>query len=98
MGYWIVTRWIPYRNEPQIKYVSIPNTNKQGMILVGKLIYLSHSQPEIAYVVSVVSQFMHSPSEDHLNSALRILRYLKGSQGKRSMVQEKSLSMNKWLY
>ena len=31
--------------------------------LVGKLIYLSHTQPHIAYVVSVVNQFMHSPHE-----------------------------------
>jgi hypothetical protein len=29
--------------------------------LVGKLIYLSHTRPDIVYVVSVVSQFMHFP-------------------------------------
>jgi hypothetical protein len=29
--------------------------------LVGQLIYLSHTRPNIAYAVSVVSQFMHSP-------------------------------------
>ncbi|XP_047952651.1 uncharacterized mitochondrial protein AtMg00810-like [Salvia hispanica] len=47
--------------------------------LVGKLIYLSHTRPDISYVVGVVSQFMHSPQEDHWEAALRIVRYLKGT-------------------
>ena len=50
--------------------------------LVGKLIYLSHTRPNIAYAVSVVSQFMHCPSEDHMDAVMRILRYLKSSPGK----------------
>ena len=29
--------------------------------LVGRLIYLSHTRPDIAHAVSVVSQFMHLP-------------------------------------
>lgn len=28
-------------------------------ILVGRLIYLSHTKPNIIYVISVISQFMH---------------------------------------
>ena len=32
--------------------------------LVGKLIYLSHTRPDIAYAVGVVSQFMHQPQDD----------------------------------
>ncbi|XP_061354632.1 secreted RxLR effector protein 161-like [Gastrolobium bilobum] len=50
--------------------------------LVGKLIYLSHTRPDIAYSVSIMSRFMHSPSEQHMNAVYRILRYLKGSPGK----------------
>ena len=34
--------------------------------LVEKLIYLAHTKPDIAYVVSVVSQFMYDPCERHL--------------------------------
>lgn len=50
--------------------------------LVGKLIYLSHTCPDIAYVVSVMSQFMHCPSEDHIDVVVRILHYLKSFAGK----------------
>jgi len=49
---------------------------------MGKLIYLSHTHPDIAYVVSVVSQFMHCPSKDHMDAVIRILCYLKSSPGK----------------
>jgi len=34
--------------------------------LMGKLIYLAHTRSDIAYVVSVVSHFMHDPRERHL--------------------------------
>ncbi|CAM8951770.1 unnamed protein product [Rhodiola kirilowii] len=50
--------------------------------LVGKLIYLAHTRPDIAFAVSLVSQFMHCPTEDHLKAVYRILHYLKGSPGK----------------
>ena len=45
--------------------------------IVGKLIYLSHTRPDIAFAVSVVSQFMHSPKQIHFDALLRIVRYLK---------------------
>ena len=50
--------------------------------LVGRLIYLSHTRPDIAFAVSVVSQYMHSPKESHLEAVYEILRYLKGSPGR----------------
>ena len=50
--------------------------------LVGKLIYLSHIRPDIVYAVSVVSQFMHSLGEEHMEAVYRILRYLKGAPGR----------------
>ncbi|XP_019054887.1 PREDICTED: uncharacterized protein LOC109115373 [Nelumbo nucifera] len=60
----------------------VPINKERYQRLVGKLIYLSHTRLDIAYVVSVVSQFMHCPSEDHMNAVMRILRYLKSSPGK----------------
>ena len=40
--------------------------------LVGKPIYLSHTRPDIIFVVSVVSQFMHSPCEVQMEAVLKI--------------------------
>ncbi|KAI5349903.1 hypothetical protein L3X38_002794 [Prunus dulcis] len=40
----------------------VPTDKKRYQQLARKLIYLSHTCPDIAYAVSVVSQFMHSPS------------------------------------
>ncbi|KAJ4703138.1 Retrovirus-related Pol polyprotein from transposon TNT 1-94 [Melia azedarach] len=50
--------------------------------LVGKLIYLSHTRPDISFPVSVVSQFMNNPTEEHMEAVFRILRYLKMTPGK----------------
>ena len=36
--------------------------------LVGKLIYLSHTRPNIGFPVSVVSRFMNKPNEEHLEA------------------------------
>ena len=59
-----------------------PSVDKgQYQRLVGKLIYLSHTRLDIAFLVSVVSQFMHAPIEEHLNAVHRILQYLKMTLG-----------------
>jgi len=50
--------------------------------LVGRLIYLCHTRPDISYAVSVVSRYMHDPRQGHLEAVYRILRYLKNSHGK----------------
>jgi hypothetical protein len=49
---------------------------------MGKLIYLTVIRPDILFVVSQISKFMHS-SITHLDTINRILRYLKGTPGKR---------------
>nr|GEY51307.1 putative RNA-directed DNA polymerase [Tanacetum cinerariifolium] len=47
--------------------------------MVRKLIYLSHTRPNIAYDVGVVCQYMHQPQVDHMHAVLRIVRYLMGT-------------------
>jgi hypothetical protein len=50
--------------------------------LMSQLIYLSHIWPDIAYVISVVSRFMHNLSEVHMSVVFRILQYLKSAPRK----------------
>jgi len=47
--------------------------------LVGSLNYLTTTRLEIAYAVSILSQFMAKPHESHWITAKRVLRYLKGT-------------------
>ena len=44
--------------------------------------YLAHTRPDLAYALSVVSQYMHNPGEQHMNAVMSILRYLKNSPRK----------------
>nr|KYP73998.1 hypothetical protein KK1_006666 [Cajanus cajan] len=47
--------------------------------LIGCLMYLTATRPDILFVVSLLSRFMHCASEMHLKIAKRILRYVKGT-------------------
>lgn len=63
--------------------------------LVGRLIYLTFTRPELSYVVHILTQFMKSPRQGHMDAALRVARYLKGtpSQGK-LLRSDSSLQIN----
>ncbi|GKV47061.1 hypothetical protein SLEP1_g53999 [Rubroshorea leprosula] len=47
--------------------------------IVGSLMYLTTTRPDIMHAVSLISRYMESPKEMHLLAAKRILRYLKGT-------------------
>lgn len=58
--------------------------------LVGRLIYLTFTRPELNYIVHILSQFMKTPLQDHWLAALRVVRYLKGCPAQGIMLSSKS--------
>ncbi|GJZ14333.1 ribonuclease H-like domain-containing protein [Tanacetum coccineum] len=50
--------------------------------LIGKLIYLTHTIPNIAYSIHCLIQSMHKALKSRIKIALKVLRYLKGSPSK----------------
>ena len=47
--------------------------------LVGSLLYLTHSRPDLSFAVGRVSCYMQTPHESHWKAAKRILRYIRGT-------------------
>ncbi|XP_043810935.1 uncharacterized mitochondrial protein AtMg00810-like [Manihot esculenta] len=47
--------------------------------LLGRLLYINLTRPDICYAVQHLSQFMNKPRKPHWEAALHVLRYLKGS-------------------
>ncbi|RVW86001.1 Retrovirus-related Pol polyprotein from transposon RE1 [Vitis vinifera] len=55
----------------------VNSTMYRGMI--GSLLYLTASRPDIMYSVCLYARFQSCPKESHLSVVKRILRYLKGT-------------------
>ncbi|XP_031267195.1 uncharacterized protein LOC116125608 [Pistacia vera] len=47
--------------------------------LIGCLLYLTATRPDLMFARSLLSRFMSNPSEVHLKAVKRVLRYIKGS-------------------
>ncbi|XP_059629958.1 uncharacterized mitochondrial protein AtMg00810-like [Cornus florida] len=47
--------------------------------LVGSLLYLTSARANIMYATSLLSRFMHNPSQIHVGAAKRVLRYIQGT-------------------
>ncbi|GAU41434.1 hypothetical protein TSUD_98300 [Trifolium subterraneum] len=58
--------------------------------LVGKLLYLTNTRPDIAYSTQQLSQFLHNPTITHYKTACRVVRYLKLNPGRRLMFHRNS--------
>ncbi|KAI5349763.1 hypothetical protein L3X38_002652 [Prunus dulcis] len=47
--------------------------------IVGSLLYLTATRPDIMFSASLLARFMHSPSKLHYGAAKRVLRYIQGT-------------------
>ncbi|CAO2835584.1 unnamed protein product [Amaranthus hypochondriacus] len=65
--------------------------------LVGRLIYLAFTRPDLAYSVHILSQFLNAPRQDHWDAAIRVVRYLKGCPGQGILLRSDcDLSLSGW--
>jgi hypothetical protein len=46
--------------------------------LIGSLMYLTNTMPDICFVVNTLSQFLVEPRRVHIVAAKHVMRYLKG--------------------
>ncbi|XP_019092402.1 PREDICTED: uncharacterized protein LOC109129182 [Camelina sativa] len=67
-----------------------PLTKDTGLLLpdakpyreiIGRLLYLCITRPDITYAVNRLSQYLSCPTDEHYKAALRILKYLKNNPG-----------------
>ena len=49
--------------------------------LVGRLLYLTITMPDIAFAEQSLTQFMHPHKSSHMEASLRVVRYVKQAPG-----------------
>ncbi|CAL2249791.1 unnamed protein product [Prunus armeniaca] len=47
--------------------------------IVGSLLYLTATRPDIMFATSLLARFMHNPTKKHMGIAKRVLRYIQGT-------------------
>ncbi|KAL9817547.1 putative RNA-directed DNA polymerase [Arabidopsis thaliana] len=58
----------------------LPNATKYRE-LIGRLLYLCITRPDITFAVNHLSQFLSAPTDIHLQAAYKVLRYIKSNPG-----------------
>uniref|UniRef100_A0A3Q7FZR3 Reverse transcriptase Ty1/copia-type domain-containing protein n=1 Tax=Solanum lycopersicum TaxID=4081 RepID=A0A3Q7FZR3_SOLLC len=80
----------PYVHLTTREYDELNGTSKYDKLLtdpavyrrlVGKLLYLNVTRPDISFTTQTLSQFLHQPKQSHLNAALKVVIYIKSQAG-----------------
>ncbi|XP_074304226.1 uncharacterized protein LOC141638943 [Silene latifolia] len=58
--------------------------------IIGRLIYLTITGPDLSYSVHILSQFLHQPRVSHWRAVLPMVRYLKQGPGQGSLYRSES--------
>ena len=61
--------------------------------MVGKLIHLAHSRPDLSYSVGIVSIYMAKPHNFHLQAMKHMFRYVSGTRDYGIMFKKGDQSM-----
>ncbi|KAM1300483.1 hypothetical protein PS1_011811 [Malus domestica] len=72
---------IPLPTGEKLKKVDGSELADEGLFrkIVGSLLYLTATRPDIMYAASLLSRFMHGPTKKHMGIAKRVLRYIQGT-------------------
>ncbi|XP_074290303.1 uncharacterized protein LOC141617034 [Silene latifolia] len=65
--------------------------------LIGRLVYLAVTRPDLSYAVHILSRFLSNPRSEHMAAAHRVVRYLKDSPGQGILLRaDRPLSISGW--
>nr|XP_009784012.1 PREDICTED: uncharacterized protein LOC104232483 [Nicotiana sylvestris] len=59
--------------------------------LIGKLLYLTITRPDISFAVQTLSQFKQSPKQSHMDVTLRVVKYIVGAPDLGVLLQAKPI-------
>ncbi|CAM8954006.1 unnamed protein product [Rhodiola kirilowii] len=75
-----------HKRTPEVTHVNITKDEAGTsvdqtfyMLMIGSLLYLTTSRPDIAYVVRVCARYQTNPKESHLMNVKRIIKYVYGT-------------------
>ncbi|GJW44881.1 hypothetical protein Tco_0073680 [Tanacetum coccineum] len=59
--------------------LGIPVDQTRFRSMVGSIMYLTTSRPDLVFVVCMCTRYQASPTKNHLEALKRVFRYLKGT-------------------
>ncbi|CAM8906796.1 unnamed protein product [Rhodiola kirilowii] len=68
---------LPIKHQLSLSTAALIDDSMLYRKLVGKLIYLTITRPDLSHSVHILSQYMQAPTLDHMKAAHRLLRYIK---------------------